>query len=132
VIPIESSNLRTMAYTDQDIDEYLTRISFPSHKYPKPVKGLMSTQEGLEFLARLQKYQLVAVPYENLSLHYAKFPAVSLDKNDLFEKIVRQRRGGYCMELNLFFSTILQSLGYEVIHTGARVYNPSIGEFGGW
>jgi arylamine N-acetyltransferase len=121
-----------MAYTDQEIDEYFTRISFPSQKCPKPVKGLMSTQEGLDFLTQLQKYQLATVPYENLSLHYAKFPAVSLDRNDLFEKIVRQRRGGYCMELNLFFSIILQSLGYEVIHTGARVYNPSIGEFGGW
>jgi len=71
------------------------------------------------------------VPFENLSLHYSKLPGISLDTEDLFEKIVERRRGGYCMEVNCFFATVLDTLGYEVVPTGARVLNPS-GEYGGW
>lgn len=46
---------------------------------------------------------------------------ISLDKEDLFEKIVTLERGGYCMENNLLFSTVLRTLGFEVVATGARV-----------
>ena len=35
------------------------------------------------------------------------------------------------MEVNCFFATVLDTLGYEVVPTGARVLNPS-GEYGGW
>lgn len=46
---------------------------------------------------------------------------ISLDTEALFIKIVQRRMGGYCMENNTFFATILRSLGYELYTTGARV-----------
>ena len=37
----------------------------------------------------------------------------------------RGGRGGYCMENNRFFATILYSLGFDVYSVGARVHTPN-------
>lgn len=70
------------------------------------------------------------MPFENLSLHYSKYPSISLDKDDLYEKIVIDKRGGYCMETNYFFMIMLKSLGFQVMTTGARVYETGGGRTG--
>ncbi len=110
-------------YTQEQLNAYFSRISFPVAKYPTIAPDRARSQEGLAYLAALQKYQLASVPFENLALHYSPEKVVSIDKDDLFEKIVgRDRgRGGYCMENNSFFGWVLQSLGFEVVATGARV-----------
>jgi arylamine N-acetyltransferase len=118
-------------YTKDQIATYLARINFPLSLWPTIDPATGRPEEGLKRLGELQMYQLAAIPFENLSLHYSKSPGILLDKDDLFEKIVTRRRGGYCMELNFFFATILKTFGYEVIQIGARVFGPS-GEFGGW
>jgi arylamine N-acetyltransferase len=119
-----------VVYTQQQIDAYLSRISLPTSKYKKSTPKWPSTEDGLAYLSQLQKYHLTEVPFENLSLHYSKRPTVSLDIDDLFEKIVKRHRGGYCMENNSLFGTLLQSLGFEVVPTGARVWNGV--RFSGW
>ncbi|EHL03336.1 putative Arylamine N-acetyltransferase, pineal gland isozyme NAT-3 [Glarea lozoyensis 74030] len=42
----------------------------------------------------------------------------------MYEKIVtaNRGRGGYCMQVNLFFATVMKSLGFELIATGGRVH----------
>lgn len=110
-------------YPVGDVEAFLSHISFPIEKFPMVTKEQARTRDGLKFLAALLRYTLAAVPFENLLLHYSPYRAVTIDKDILFEKIVASNcgRGGYCMENNLFFAKILQSLGYEVISTGARV-----------
>ena len=39
---------------------------------------------------------------------------LSLKTEDMFNKIVSRKRGGYCFELNGLFSWLLRSLGFEV------------------
>jgi arylamine N-acetyltransferase len=65
-------------------------------------------------------------------LHYSKERHISLDKEDLFRKIVGSKngRGGYCMENNTLFGIVLKALGFEVVATGARVLLS--GGSGGW
>ena len=58
-----------------------------------------------------------------ISVQYSWHRALSLDSEALFHKIVERRLGGYCMENNAFFSTILRSLGYQLYVTGARISN---------
>lgn len=118
-------------YTDEQLQAYFTYIYFPKDKHID-VK-LASARESLEYLSLLQNYQLASVPFENLCMHYSKDKLVSLNKDDLFEKIVASRngRGGHCMETNHFFATILKSLGYEVTAVGARVAQAD-GASGGW
>lgn len=122
---------RNSTYTSNQIDKYLARISFPTQDLPKIKPADAQNEVGMAYLTQLQIYQLVNVPFENLALHYSDPVGISLNKDHLFDKIVKRRRGGYCMELNYLFATVLRTLGYEVISTGARVYSPE-GQLGGW
>lgn len=80
-----------------------------------------------ETLRDLQVAHLLAVPFENLSIH-AKQPIV-LEDDALFTKIVERRRGGFCYEANGLFAALLRALGFEVAMLSAEVANPA-GEFG--
>ena len=64
-----------------------------------------------EFLKKLQQNHICSVPYENLDILNGK--TIDLDKEALFEKIVTNRRGGYCFELNGAIMHLLRELGFE-------------------
>ncbi|KAF9126338.1 hypothetical protein BGW39_006704 [Mortierella sp. 14UC] len=90
---------------------------------------------------KIQVLQLTSIPYENLSLHWRpvqqgpadchdhekkkqpKFlsPPFGLSTDELFEKLVVNRRGGYCLELNILLGEALSALGFEVVHAKAKV-----------
>jgi N-hydroxyarylamine O-acetyltransferase len=80
-----------------------------------------------ETLRALQVAHLLAVPFENLSIHSGQ--PILLDDRALFEKIVTRRRGGFCYELNGLFAAFLRALGFEVSMISAGVANAS-GGFG--
>ena len=63
---------------------------------------------------------LMAVPFENLSIHLGE--PILLDEASLLDKIVRRRRGGFCYELNGAFAWLLEGLGAQVTRVSARVY----------
>ncbi|MDR2516278.1 MAG: arylamine N-acetyltransferase [Spirochaetaceae bacterium] len=63
---------------------------------------------------------LRTVPFENLDIYDYK-RRVDFCLPHLFEKIVLNRRGGYCYELNSFFTGILEALGYECRPLGGRL-----------
>jgi N-hydroxyarylamine O-acetyltransferase len=68
----------------------------------------------------LHRAHQIAVPFENLSIHLGE--PVSLDEDDLVTKIVRNRRGGFCYELNGTFALLLETLGAQVTRAAARVH----------
>jgi N-hydroxyarylamine O-acetyltransferase len=72
-------------------------------------------------LARLHHAHLLSVPFENLSIHLGE--PISLAEDDLVDKIVTRRRGGFCYELNGAFALLLRSLGATVGLLAARVYS---------
>jgi arylamine N-acetyltransferase len=114
---------RRPVYTQEQLNRYFDRISLPP-KYRKPLIGdPLDSLSGLALLAALQRYHLAAVPFENLDLHYSGHRRINIDPQALFHKIVEQDngRGGYCMENNSLFGTVLRSLGYDVYSVGARV-----------
>ena len=71
-------------------------------------------------LGVLHRAHLMAVPFENLSIHLDE--PISLDEGDLIGKIVTRRRGGFCYELNGAFALLLQALGAQVTRVAARVH----------
>lgn len=99
-----------------DAARYLERIN-----YRGPVEPTAET------LRRLHVAHLLAVPFENLSIH-ASEPIV-LEDAALFEKVVARRRGGFCYELNGLFAALLTALGFEVEMLSAGVAKTT-GEFG--
>ncbi|MCY1020113.1 arylamine N-acetyltransferase family protein [Pyxidicoccus sp. MSG2] len=70
-------------------------------------------------LAALHHAHLQTVPFENLDIHLKRL--FQLDEEAFFDKVVVQRRGGICYELNGLFARLLRTLGYGVTLLSARV-----------
>ncbi|KAJ5929895.1 arylamine N-acetyltransferase 2 [Penicillium verhagenii] len=119
--PISWSDRPT--YSADQLNQYFDRIHLPTQYRESFVikHGAIDNDDALDFLAVLQRYQLAAIPFENLNLHYSVHRTISTDPQDLFDKIVTLNRGGYCMENNTLFGTVLGTLGYNVMSAGGRV-----------
>lgn len=94
-----------------DAAAYRARIG-----YRGAVSPSLATLTGLH-LAHLR-----AVPFENLDIIAGR--PISLRPADLFAKIVRQRRGGFCYELNGLFAILLRQLGFQVSLLAATFPRP--------
>ena len=99
-----------------DIPTYLMRIN-----YTDSVKPDVQTLRGLQ-LAHMRH-----VPFENLDIGLKR--PIQLSEEALWNKIVVQKRGGFCYELNGIFARLLSEIGFDVTYLNARVYNHS-GELG--
>nr|WSW69288.1 arylamine N-acetyltransferase [Streptomyces sp. NBC_00995] len=71
-------------------------------------------------LRELQHRHLTTVPFENLSIHLGE--EIVLEEELLLDKIVTNRRGGFCYELNGAFAVLLRALGFRVTLLQARVH----------
>jgi N-hydroxyarylamine O-acetyltransferase len=91
------------------VDDYLARIGVA-----RPLSA------DLKALQDLQAAHLLAVPFENLSIHLGE--PIVLDQAALVAKVVLMRRGGFCYELNGAFAGLLRALGFRVSLLSARVF----------
>lgn len=89
-------------------DAYLERIGYAGSREPTP-----------DTLRALHERHLYSVPFENLDIHW-KRPIV-VDTNRFLDKILRERRGGFCYELNGAFAALLRELGFDVTLLSGRV-----------
>ncbi|BCL27589.1 arylamine N-acetyltransferase [Streptomyces aurantiacus] len=91
--------------TEQTVSAYLDRISADTPK-----------RLDLAALRHLHERHVLSVPFDSLDYHSGD--EIYLDER-VIDKIVHQRRGGGCYELNAAFYLLLQSLGFEVtVHQG--------------
>lgn len=91
-----------------DLDAYFERIGYSG-----------STAPTLDTLAAIHLAHARAIPFENLN-PLLRWP-VRLDAVSIQQKLVRQKRGGYCFEQNLLLSHALTALGFSVTGLAARV-----------
>lgn len=98
-----------------DVAAYLERIGYSGDLAP--------TSETLRNLHRAHMY---AVPFENLDISLAR--AIVTEEKSILRKIVEQRRGGFCYELNGAFAALLRALGFHVTLLSARVARANGGE----
>ena len=103
-----------------NINAYLERIN-------SPLNYRRSLAPDAETLRELQVAHLLAVPFENLSIHAGQ--PIILEDDALFTKIVENRRGGFCYEANGLFAALLRALGFDVAMLAAEVANAA-GQFG--
>lgn len=96
----------------EKVSHYFRRIGL---EFPEQPEQLLPDSA---LLAKLHFAHCTTVPYENLDI-LRQIP-LSLDENDLYEKIVVQGKGGYCFELNGLFGWLLRELGYQVEERAAR------------
>lgn len=91
-----------------DLDAYFERVGYRGAREPT-----LSVLNALTFAhAR-------SIPFENLDVLLGR--PIDLRAERLFEKLVAQRRGGYCFEQNGLFLAVLAELGFHVAPLSARV-----------
>lgn len=74
----------------------------------------------LPVLRALHRCHMLAVPFENLDISRGR--RIVLDEEALVRKIVDERRGGFCYEMNGAFAALLRALGFQVTLLSARVF----------
>ncbi|BDQ37867.1 N-hydroxyarylamine O-acetyltransferase [Pseudodesulfovibrio nedwellii] len=92
-----------------DSTAYLQRLHFSEKVLP--------TTEGLHTLQRAQFHN---IPFENFDIQLGR--GVDLDPANLFDKLVRRPRGGYCLELNGLLLMALRAFGFDARPLLARVH----------
>ncbi len=91
-----------------DLDAYFKRIS-----YDGPRTATLAVLQDLQFL------HPTSIPFEAVDVYLRK--EIPLNISELQEKLVFQRRGGYCFEHDILFMHVLKHLGFEVTPLIARL-----------
>jgi N-hydroxyarylamine O-acetyltransferase len=91
-----------------DLDAYLARVGYHGPRAPT-----------LALLRDLTAAHTQSIPFENLDVLLGR--RIDLELDAIFDKLVRQRRGGYCFEQNGLFLHVLTALGFEARPLSARV-----------
>lgn len=125
-------------FSDFQLLSFLKYIKFPPHLHSYRYTPSNSPEADLNFLIQLHIYTITAVPYENLSLHYNSTHQNSIEPLDVFHKVVSNARGrgGYCMELSIFYNHILRALGFaaytSMVRIRYRTDGVPAGDYIGW
>lgn len=120
--PIFGENLQESAYSREQVTQWLKRMAPPQSilQYAEFPGRIPKTIESLRTLMRCQ---ITTFPYENLSVHYSSTHLVDINPESLYTKMMGPEnggRGGYCMELSIFFFHMLRAIGFHVYMTGVR------------
>src|SRR4051812_36845615 len=104
----EFPHIAPLPIAQLDLDAYVRRIAFDG--------PLAATRECL---GRLIAAHAAVIPFENIEVLARRLPR--LDLPGLQDKLMRQRRGGYCFEQNTLFRAVLQAIGFDVRPLEARI-----------
>ena len=96
--------------TKEQTEAYLKRIGYEGE--------ITLTKDCLDRLVYLHQCR---VPFENLTPCYYH-QSVTLEIPALYKKVMEEKRGGYCFELNGIFLSLLFSLGFPVYSVMVRLF----------
>jgi N-hydroxyarylamine O-acetyltransferase len=91
-----------------DLDAYFARTGYTGPRTPT-----------LETLHGLVRAHVQTIPFENLDVLLGK--PIELEPAAVVQKLVHDRRGGYCFEQNTLLLEVLTALGFHVRPLSARV-----------
>lgn len=91
-----------------DLDAYFQRIGYA---------GPRTAAEAVLFA--IQGGHSRSIPFENLDVLLGR--GIRIDLPSIAQKLIHERRGGYCFEQNALLAAALRSLGFEVTPFIARV-----------
>lgn len=92
-----------------NVEEYLKRIRSENLK-----------DVSLENLFELQKNHLANITFENIDIALNR--PVTLDLEQTYQKVIVNKRGGFCYELNRLFAWLLKQLGYNFRIIQSKVF----------
>ena len=91
-----------------DLEAYRSRVGYTGDWQPT-----------IETLVNLHLAHTTSIPFENLDILLGR--SIRIDLASIQNKLIGQRRGGYCFEQNTLFAEVLKSLGLPVTIVAARV-----------
>jgi N-hydroxyarylamine O-acetyltransferase len=91
-----------------DLDSYFTRIGYTGTREP-----------SRDVLAGILYRHVVTIPFENLDVLLGR--PIRTDPVSIVQKLVHDRRGGYCFEQNHLLLYVLRALGFTAEPMIARV-----------
>lgn len=94
--------------SDAQLTRYFARIGYDGPRQPT-----------LTTLRAIHRAHLLAIPYENLDIQLGV--PVTVDREALFVKLVDERRGGWCFEMNGLLGRVLETLGFDVRYVSGAV-----------
>ena len=97
------------------VDQYLARIGVTA-----PIRP------DLETLRAIHRAHLLAISYENFDVLFNR--PVTINIPAIYEKIVENRRGGWCYEMNGLLGWALQELGFKVTRATGAVMRETSGD----
>jgi N-hydroxyarylamine O-acetyltransferase len=98
-----------------ELSAYLHRIGFHGNARP-----------DLATLIAVHRAHQYAIPFENLDVLLRRPVVLDLEAN--YDKIVCQRRGGWCYEMNGVMGWALKQIGFEVMRMSAGVMRVRAGD----
>lgn len=87
--------------TDEQLQTYFQRIGF--EQLPRV---------DFKTVAEIQRLHIASIPFENISV--LEQNPIDLSLNAIFQKMVENKRGGYCFEHNLLLKAVLKKIGFNV------------------
>ncbi|GAB6146791.1 arylamine N-acetyltransferase family protein [Desulfocicer niacini] len=105
---ITLENIYFQPLSHAKLTAYLDRIAYTGSLLP-----------SVQLLEDLHMAHVTAICFENIHPFLNLPLSVALD--DIFNKMVLEKRGGYCFEHNLLFASVLLKLGFRLEMLTARV-----------
>ncbi len=91
-----------------NLEQYLQRIKYTGDLEP-----------DLETLIAVHRHHLLNIAYENLDIHLGR--TLELSPARAFQKIVLEKRGGWCYEMNGLLAWALREIGFDVEYLACAV-----------
>uniref|UniRef100_A0A3P9ICA4 arylamine N-acetyltransferase n=1 Tax=Oryzias latipes TaxID=8090 RepID=A0A3P9ICA4_ORYLA len=99
------------------LEEYFQRIGFRGSR----------DKADLATLKAIHKLHVMSIPFENLSIHCGERNIMDLEL--IFNKLVRSKRGGWCLENNYLFGWVLREMGFNTTTFGANVFSSALNDY---
>lgn len=119
VSPASTSNVFENFYFDDDQFSLYLRVLTRGACGPERARELVRDRP-YDFLTYLLRAQMVSIPYTNFACRHGPVPTVSLDMDDIVEKLLVRRIGGSRLEVNMLLTAALSALDYNCWMTAAK------------
>jgi N-hydroxyarylamine O-acetyltransferase len=97
------------------LESYLERIGFSG-----------TPAVNVRTLAIIHRQHLISIPYENIDVQLGE--PLDLDLERIFQKLVVNRRGGWCYEMNGLLEWALREIGFDVTRVNGGVMRAETGD----
>ncbi|HLV15208.1 MAG TPA: arylamine N-acetyltransferase [Xanthomarina sp.] len=98
----------------------MSDFKFNRQTYLKRINFNGNISVSFECLKSIHHAQHITIPFENFDICLGR--SIHLDPESIFQKLVKQQRGGYCFELNGLLLLALKSFGFEARPLLGRVH----------